>query len=329
MSYQHITLKERYVIYHLRLMRLSFREIGRRLDRHHTTISREVKRNGPRIGAYWDQSANHWATERKHKARHTRKYSQKALVKYVYSQLRQDWSPATIAARIKIDFPRNLTMRISAEGIYRWIYRDAREGGSLYLHCLRHHKKRRRQGRYGTGRGLIPGRVSIDARPASVDRRSRFGHWEADSVEGAKGSGGIATHVERKSRLLLAGKLTDKRADTFNQTTYRLFAQIPGKWKKSLTVDNGKEFSLFKGIEKETGMTVYFADPYSPWQRGTNENTNGLIRHYFPKGINWKTVSDQMLATAVDKLNNRPRKCLGYRTPLEVFTKNLGGALGT
>lgn len=329
MSYQHITLKERYVIYHLRLMRLSFREIGRRLERHHTTIAREVKRNRPTRGVYWDQFAHDKAIERKKRPRHLRRQSHPPLVEYVHTQLRQDWSPATIAARIKIDFPRRAAMRISAEGIYQWIYQDAREGGSLYLHCLRRHKKRRRQGRYGSGRGLIPGRVSIDERPAHVDRRNRFGHWEADTVAGAKSSGGIATHVERKSRLLLAGKLADQRAVTFNQTTCRLFADLPERWKKSLTVDNGKEFSLFKGIENETGMKVYFADPYSPWQRGTNENTNGLIRHYFPKGVNWKTVTEQMLTAVVDKLNNRPRKCLGYRTPLEVFSQNMAGALRT
>ena len=155
MSYQHITLKERYVIYHLRLMRLSFREIGRRLERHHTSISREVKRNGPIRGVYWDQSANDKAIERRKLPRHTRKLSHKALVGYVHTQLRQDWSPATIAARLTIDFPHSLKMRISAEGVYRWIYQDAAEGGPLYLHCLRHHKKRRRQGRYGTGWGLF------------------------------------------------------------------------------------------------------------------------------------------------------------------------------
>lgn len=327
MSYQHITLKERYVIYHLCLMRLSFREIGRRLGRHHMTISREVKRNGPVRGVYWDQSAQDRAMARRKQPRHWRRASTPALVGYVHSCLYQDWSPATISACLALEFPRNRQMRISAEGIYRWIYQDAADGGSLFQHLPRRHKRRRRQWRGDSARGLIPGRVSIHERPPGIESRRRFGHWEGASVEGLKGSGGIATHVERKSRFLLAGKLTDKRAETFNQTTQRLFAQMPVKWRKSLTVDNGKEFAQFKQLEKATGMRVYFADPYSPWQRGTNENTNGLLRHYFPKGINWKTVSDQMLATAVDKLNNRPRKCLGYRTPLEVFIKNLDGAL--
>jgi len=329
MPYTHLTEKERYVIYHLRLMRLGFREIGRRLGRHHMTISREVKRNGRRIGCYWDEPAHKWAMERRQQPRHTRRHSNKALRDYVLIYLNEDWSPATIAGRLKIDFPRSRRMRISAEAIYRWVYQDAVEGGSLYQHLLRRHKRRRRQWRYGTRRGLIPGRVSIHDRPAGIALRHRFGHWEGDSVEGLKGSGGIATHVERKSRLLLAGKLRDKRAETFNHASIKAFVGLPARWRKTLTVDNGKEFAHFKQIEKSTGMVVYFADPYSPWQRGTNENTNGLLRHYFPKGIDWRTVTDKQLASVVEKLNNRPRKCLGYQTPLEVFIKNTAGALGT
>lgn len=144
---------------------------------------------------------------------------------------------------------------------------------------------------------------------------------------GAKGTGGIATHVERKSKLLVASKLKDQRSDTFTKATNRAFRAIPKKWKKTLTVDNGKEFSGFKDIEARTEMDVYFCDPYSPWQRGTNENTNGLLRHYFPKGIDWQTVKNKELARVVDKLNNRPRKCLNYLTPNEVFFKSTGGAL--
>jgi len=197
----------------------------------------------------------------------------------------------------------------------------------LYNYLSRKHKKRRRQIPYGTGRGFIFGRVSISDRPKAIENRSRFGHWEGDSVLGAKGSGGIATHVERKSKILIAGKLKDQRADTFTKATNKAFKTIPSSWKKTLTVDNGKEFAGFKDIEVSTEMDVYFCDPYSPWQRGTNENTNGLLRHYFPKGIDWRTVTDKELATAVSKLNNRPRKCLNYRAPNEVFLKSTSGAL--
>ena len=329
MSYRHFSAKERHTLMYLLQMHLSFREISRRLGRHHTTISREVKRNGRRLGCYLDAPAHRWAVVRRRYPRHTRRRSNQRLLVYVMERLRQDWSPETIAERLKVDHPRSRQLRISPEGIYRWIYEDAAQGGSLYQHLLRRHKKRRRQCYYGSGRGLIPHRVSIHDRPESIEYRVRFGHWEGDTVEGAKGTGGVATHVERKSRLLVAGKLDDKRAETFSRAITHAFRAMPKKWRKTLTVDNGKEFAGFKKIEKATGMNVYFADPYAPWQRGTNENTNGLLRHYFPKGIDWRKVTHQMLATVVEKLNNRPRKCLNYRTPNEVFLKNTGGALTT
>lgn len=328
MSYQHFTVKERHTLMHLLQWGLSYREIGRRLGRHHTTISREVKRNQRPIGNYWDEVADQYAKARRDKPRHYRRFDHRQLRHYVLSALRQDWSPETISGRLLLEFPRRSKMRISPEGIYRWIYRDAANGGSLYQHMLRHHKKRKRQS--GTGlRGLIPGRINIASRPLGVEGRRRFGHWEGDSVQGAKGSGAIATHVERKSRFLVAAKLHDQRAETFSKATVGAFENIPRQWLKTLTVDNGKEFAQFKQIEAATCMKIYFADPYSPWQRGTNENTNGLLRHYFPKGIDWRKVTDDMLATAVKKLNNRPRKCLNYRTPYEVFLKHNPGALRT
>ena len=329
MSYRHFSANERHTLMYLLHMRLSYREIGRRLGRHHTTISREVKRNGRRIGSYWDEFAHERTLERRKQPRHFRKQANKKLVRYVLDKLQQDWSPQTIAERLKRDHPRSTQLRISHEGIYRWVYSNAAQGGSLYQHLLRRHKKRRKHRQYGSGRGLIPHRVSIHDRPESIENRACFGHWEGDTVEGKKGTGGIATHVERKSRLLIAAKLHDKGADTFAQATTKAFSPIPKKWRKTLTVDNGKEFAQFKKMEETTGMDVYFADPYAPWQRGTNENTNGLLRHYFPKGTNWRKVTDQMLATAVEKLNNRPRKCLNYLTPNEVFLKNTGGALTT
>jgi IS30 family transposase len=291
-----------------------------------TTISREVKRNSQVSGYYCGDSAEKSANKRQEQPQHLRKYSNAPLNFYVIDKLENDWSPETISGRLKVDFPRSNTMRMSHEGIYQWIYKDASDGGELFSH-LRSHKKRRRQSPYGAGRGCIPGRINISDRPKSIENRSRFGHWEGDSVLGAKGSGGIATHVERKARFLVAAKLNDQRAVTFTNATNKAFKVIPKSWKKTLKVDNGKEFSDFKSIEAGTKMDVYFCDPYSPWQRGTNENTNGLLRHYFPKGINWKTVTNKKLAAAVNKLNNRPRKCLNYQTPNEVFIKSTIGAL--
>lgn len=330
MSYTHLTEQDRYVISHLTCAGFSLREIGRRINRHHATISRELKRNDDPVfedTTYWYDWTHPEALKRRHKARHRRRRSNQRLVDYVKRKLKNDWSPETIAAKLKIDHPHDATMRLSHETIYHWIYLDARGGGSLYQHLRRKRKRRRRQKRYGAGRRFIPGRLSISERPAIVETRERFGDWEGDTIQGKKGSGYIATHVERKGRYLMAAKLDDKTAQSLTVQSIRAFRRIPKKMRKTLTVDNGTEFFYFKEIENKTGLRVYFAKPYSAWQRGTNENTNGLLRQYFPKGTDFRTVTHQALAFAVKKLNYRPRKCLGYRTPHEVFWETSSGAL--
>lgn len=331
MSYTQLTLHERYVIYHLELFGLSRREIGRRLNRHHTTISREIERNGPRYagGVYWHEAAQAWTMERRGRPRHHRRRSNQRLVSYVEGRLRADWSPEAIAGRLPLDHAGDESMRVSAETVYHWVYRDARQGGVLYTHLHGQHKKRRKQRRYGAGRGLIPGRVGIAERPAVVDERRRFGDWEGDTVEGAKGSGHLASHVERKSRYLMAARLANKTADAATRAAVRVFHRIPRTLRKTLTLDNGKEFACFRDIERSTGLTVYFADPYAAWQRGCNENTNGLLRRYFPKGSDFRAITDEVLASVVRKLNHRPRKCLDYQTPHEVFRQAMRGALAT
>jgi IS30 family transposase len=249
-------------------------------------------------------------------------------VRYVEQGLRAERSPDVINARLKMEYSDDIKMRVSIETIYRWVYRDAHQGGPLFSCLCRCHKKRRRQRRYGAGRGLIPGRIGIDERPDLVASRQRFGDWEGDTVEGAKGSGNITTHVERKSRYLIAAKLTDKTAAATATAVTAAFRRIPEALRHTLTLDNGKEFARFSDIEKGTGLVVYFADPYSAWQRGTNENTNGLLRRYFPKGSGFRDIADETLASVVKKLNHRPRKCLGYRTPHEVFQEARRGAVG-
>jgi len=330
MSYTHITEKERYVISHLVLANFSLREIARRLGRHHTSISREIKRNRPTYSddaVYWYYVTQPVAEQRRHIPRSFRRQNYKPLVEYVERKLRLDWPPEAIAARIKIDYPDNERMRISHETIYRWVYLVAGEDGNLHDHLRRRHKKQRKQKRYGSGRRFISGRVPIHQRPAIVDGRERFGDWEGDTLEGARGTGGLATHVERKSRYLVAAKLSDKKAATMNAQTIKVFTRFPRVMRQTLTVDNGSEFSQFKELEKKTGLTVYFADPYAAWQRGTNENTNGLLRHYFPKGTDFRTISEEEIELVVKKVNHRPRKCLNYRTPHEVFYQTSRGAL--
>jgi IS30 family transposase len=330
MPYHHFTREERYIVSHMALAGFSFREIGRRIGKHHGSISREIKRNRPTYAddaVYWYYDTHPTAIKRRHKARHCRRHNHSRLRAYIETKIRLDWPPEAIAARLKLDFPDDAQMRISHETIYRWIYLDSRNKGDLHRHLRRRHKYRRRQKRYGSGRRFIPGRISIDQRPSIVDTRERFGDWEGDTLEGGKGSGGLATHVERKCRYLIAGKLSDKKAATMTQQSIKSFRKTPRILRQTLTVDNGKEFSNFKELEAKTGLKVYFADPYAAWQRGTNENTNGLLRQYFPKGTDFRTISKKDVVIVVKKLNNRPRKCLNYQTPYEVFSQALHGAL--
>jgi IS30 family transposase len=295
MPYHHFTREEEYIIAHMSIAGFSLREIGRRLQRHHTSISREIIRNRPTYAddaVYWYDAAEFYAKERRRKPRHRQRHHQR-LVAYVRSKLRLDWSPEAISGRLKAEYANDEKMRISHETIYRWIYLDSRNKGDLHSHLRRRHKYRRRQRRYGSGRRFIPGRISIDQRPSMVETRARFGDWEGDTLEGGKGSGGLATLVERKSRYLIAAKLTDKKAATMTEKTITSFRKTPRILRRTLTVDNGKEFSQFKELEAKTGLKVYFADPYSAWQRGTNENTNGLLRQYFPKGTDFRNIPDK------------------------------------
>lgn len=330
MSYTHLTEQERYVISHLNVAEFSLREIARRINRHHTTVSRELKRiksQYPYSLVYWYDWTHPVALKRRHQARHYRRQRNQRLVRYVKTRLKKQWSPEEIAQRICIDYPNNEKMRVSHETIYRWVYLDARLDGKLYLNLRRRRKKRRRQKRYGTGRRFLAGRKNIAERPQIVEGRERFGDWEGDTIEGKKSSGYIATLVERKSRYLLASKLENKKAATLTEQGVKAFTVVPRRLRQTLTVDNGSEFAQFKKFEKKTGLTIYFADPYSAWQRGANENTNGLLRQYFPKGSNFKEVTEANVDEAVRMLNNRPRKCLNYRTPHEVFWKEARGAL--
>ena len=328
MSYIQLTEKERYVISHLRSS-FSIREIARRLKRHHTTISRELKRNGPKYDCtvYWYDWTHPLAMTRRHQPRHQRRQANQRLVNYVESKLKLEWSPEAIANRLAIDYPDNEQMRISHETIYRWIYLDASADGVLYRSLRRRRKRRRRQRRYGAGKRFNVGKIGIDQRPEIVATRQRFGDWEGDTVQGKPGTGCLATMVERKSRYLVATKLEDKKAATLTANGIKALSPIPLVMRKTLTLDNGSEFANFKELEEKTRLQIYFADPYAAWQRGANENTNGLLRQYFPKGMNFFEINEDDVATAVRRLNNRPRKCLGYRTPHEVFWQAARGAL--
>lgn len=326
MSYTHLTADERFCIAHMHSAKYPIRKIARRINRSPSTISRELIRNKGTHSPYWYDWAQSYANARKQLPRSQKRKSHQPLYDLVMHHIQQGLSPELISGRLKREYRSHL-MRVSHETIYRWIAVDAMLGGEVYQSLVRQHKKRRKQ-RLSLRRCLFEGRISISRRPKIVADKTRFGDWESDSMEGAKSKGGLATHVERKSRYLVAGKLDNKRSDTFMAVSSRLFEQINPRLIKTFTVDNGSEFAYFKTLEKATNSHVYFADPYAPWQRGLNENTNGLLRRYFPKGCNFHEISHDKIHEVVDRLNHRPRKCLNFRTPYEVLFKTKTVALG-
>lgn len=328
MPYHHFTEHERYVISHMHLAGFSQAAIGRQLGRHRATIGRELKRNRSPWGqGYFYDTATRLARQRRDCANRRFKLDQGDLGACVRHGLRQRWSPQQIAERLKQDHRRDLTMRITHETIYRWVYRRSAMGEPWHEQLRRRRPKRRRRCTRREHHGKIPGRIGIEHRPPVVDRRSRFGDWEADTMQGAKGKGALATHVERKSRYLLTRKLTDQRAETFSRATVNAFRAIPAKLRKTMTADNGKEFARFKTIQRRLNLNVYFANPYAAWERGANENTNGLLRDFFPKGTDFTRVSHAQVARVQRMMNNRPRKCLNYRIPAEVLSTLPGVAL--
>lgn len=330
MSYHHLSAEQRTMILHCSQYGLSQREIARRLGFAPSTISRELRRGTPCWSRFYnDYYAQRQAFERRHRARHRRRADHGRLQAYVQAKLRAYWPPEAIARRLVLDYPQAPTMRISTEQIYQWVFADARGGGELYRCLRRAHRRRRRQCRLARAQRGIKDRIGIEARPPVVVRRARFGDWEADTIEGRKGTGLIATHLERKSGYLVAAKLASKNADALAGATIQAFRSIPRALRCTLTCDNGTEFAQFKRIEREAGFAIYFAKPYAPWQRGCNENANGLLRQFFPKGADFRTVDRKRLAQALRQMNNRPRKRLGYRTPAEVFKQAKRVALAT
>jgi IS30 family transposase len=279
------------------------------------------------MNGYRFQTAQRRAESRRRQPRHYRRQQLEPLVAYVDRKLRSDWAPEQIAGRIRLDHRNDQRMRISTETIYRWAYTAARHGGKIHQHLRRGRSRRRSQTCYGQGKRFFPGRVGIAERPEIVAKRARFGDWEADLVAGSFGKAALVSCIERKSRYLLAAKVEDKTAASFNAALTEQMTAVPVEMRHTLTLDNGSEMARFKELEEATQVRVFFADPHSPWQRGANENCNGLLRQYFPRGINFRKVTEDAVVKAVELLNNRPRKCLGYRTPAEVFAVAQSGAL--
>lgn len=313
MSYRHLDDEEREQIAHMKLGGKSLRAIARKLGRAPSTISRELARNRyPTDGSYKVLHAGSKARGRRRRARQGSRFEGLQWME-VEALLRQDYSPEQVSGRLKLEGG----LCISHETIYRYIWRDKQAGGTLYQH-LRGARKQRRKG-YGNydSRGRLAGKRRIEDRPAEAEGRTEIGHWEVDTVHG-HGRGSIATIVDRKTGYVLIGKLKARTSAATNDRLRKLMGKHPERF-LTITADNGCEFHGYRDLEEKTSVEFYFANPYHSWERGTNENTNGLIRQYLPKGCCMDDLTQAQCNAIAKKLNDRPRKRLEFRTPAEYF----------
>lgn len=308
-SYHQLTQAQRYQIYALRKTKHSLQEIAKVIGVHKATVSRELRRNQGQRG-YRPQQAHELALKRRPKAvSRITEQDWKAVEKL----LKQDWSPEQISGRLK----KERRLRISHEWIYQYILADKQAGGDLYRHLRCQKKRRKRYGAYDR-RGKLSNCRSIEERPAIVAARKRLGDWEVDTVIGRKHKQAMVTLTERKSRFVLAGMVEQKTAQAVRKQICHLLLPVQNKV-HTITSDHGKEFAEHERIAQTLGLNFYFAHPYAAWERGTNENMNGLLRQYFPKKCDFPSVSKRQVEQVLSKLNLRPRKSLRFKTPFEVF----------
>ena len=308
----HLTAVERGMIEALLGQDMSQADIGREIGRHRSVICRELKRNGGCRSSYRAERAQKRYQKVRKECVPRKRLEYFPLWKHVIDNLdRIDCTPEILSRRLPRLYPDDPRMRISYETLYQAIYSDKR------LHWLikelpQARPKRRKRGQGKSRRGpAIPNRVGIEERPRVADERARFGDWEGDLIVGAQQEGYILTLVDRKSRKLVANKLDTKGADEVANAVDDVLLDLPISWVRTITFDNGSEFAHHEEMAKVLGVDIFFADPYSSYQRGTNENTNGLIRRVLPKGTSFKNLTQEQLDEIVNRINNRPRKCLG------------------
>ena len=311
-NYAQLTQEQRYQIYALKKTSHNQTEIASVIGVHKSTVSREFKRNRG-VRGYRPKQAHEKAIERSSdKVKPRLKASDWNCIEGL---IKLDWSPDQIASRLG----REKEIQVSHEWIYQHIYADKRLGGDLHLHLRCRKKRKKRYGSYDR-RGELPNRVSIDKRPSVVDSRQRIGDWEGDTIIGKGHKGALVTLVDRKSLYTLIEPVERKRANDVKDRIVQSMSAYK-QWVHTITFDNGKEFAEHEEMAKKLDARIYFAHPYASWERGVNENTNGLIRQYFPKTRNLTTVTRQEVEHTMTRLNNRPRKKLEYMTPYEIFFK--------
>jgi len=320
LAYTQLTREQRYQIYILRKAGHLQNFIARELGVHPATISRELERGSGRRG-YRPKQADELAQARKRKRYRARINA--PTWDLIESLVRQDWSPEQVSGWLA----KEKNVGVSHERIYQYIYADKARGGTLFHHLRCRKKRRKRYGSYDR-RGQMPNCRSIEERPQIVDERKRVGDWEADTIIGQHHQQAILSLVERKSKLCLLKKVERNTAEAIEHAIEELLYPLAEKV-KTITSDNGREFANHQSVEKKLKATFYFAHPFAAWERGTNENTNGLVRQYFPKGSDFSKITEREIQQAIARLNNRPRKRLNYRTPQQVFFKEQKIALTT
>jgi len=324
-KYTRLNFQERVIIETLLKENRSKTFIAKRLKRSKSSIGNEVNKWVITPGDIYDAKLADWvAKDNYHNKRNLDKISTyKKLLIYVYRGLLRGWSPEQISGRIKIDYPNDTVMTISHEAIYRYIYLhpQAKVNRKLIALLPYHKSRRRRAGSYSKRKIKIHNQVSIEERPKHVEEREEIGHWEGDLIIGKGQQSAIGTAVERKSRFTIIVKLHDRKSKTVCDKFSRELGKLDKSFLKTFTYDNGTEMARHELIAERTGMSIYFAHPYSSWERGTNENTNGLIRRYFPKKTDFNKVTERELKQVQKMLNNRPRKVLNFKTPAEVFAE--------
>ncbi|MGH7234323.1 MAG: IS30 family transposase [Candidatus Saccharimonadales bacterium] len=299
---------------------LGVRACARELGRGISTVSEELKRGSLPSGEYVAIYAQHRSELRKANRQQREQLKNPWLYSYVYDKLREGWSPEQITGRLKKDYPEDRDRHLSPETIYQFIYDPDQAIKRLWEYLPRKQTKRRKQHGRSVHSSMIPDRVSIHDRPEEVDTRVTFGHWEGDTVEGQRSKhDGIHTEVERLSRKLMALKVGRIASRETTDAQLQIFGSLPAAARLTTTLDNGREHHLHSELTASLGLDVYFADPYSSWQRGSNEYHNGLIRRYLPKKTDFTDLTQEELDDIVEEINNRPRKCLDYATPNEVF----------
>jgi len=323
MDYHQLTSDERDTISALRRQGFTPSEIADELGRHRSTIYRELERNGCNDGRYRVSKASSRTRGRRSRSRRNRQFGHEDF-KIIKRYIRKKWSPMQVASTLK----KSKVLSISHETIYKYIWADKSVGGELYTHLRQAQKKRRKRYKSNDSRGILAGKRHISERSETIEKRKRVGHWEIDTVMGSGDHHCILTLVERKTGFTLIGKLKNKTKEETNACLLRLIRSHRKKI-KTITSDNGTEFHGYKEIEKLTKIKFYFATPYHSWERGTNENTNGLIRQYLPKRKSMASLTQKRCSRIAHQLNTRPRERHDFRTPLALYKNRRSVTLQT